>query len=67
MFTIIDNKVYVIENDKMFPVNVSIEKGVEKVGEGAKLPKDYPVYTLREIQIKFGVTKDNPYVMKKSK
>lgn len=67
MFTIIDNKVYVIENDKMFPVNVSIEKGVEKVGEGVKLPKDYPLYTLREIQIKFGVEKEKAYFYDKEK
>lgn len=67
MFTIVDNKVYVIENDKMFPVNVSIEKGVNKVGEGVKLPKDYPIYTLREIQIKFGVEKEKAYYFDKEK
>lgn len=67
MFTIVNNKVYVIEKDKMFPVNVSIENGVEKVGEGEKLPEDYPIYTLREIQIKFGIEKEKPYYFDKDK
>lgn len=65
MFTIVNNKPYLIENDKMFPINVSIEKGVEKAGKEEKLPANYPIYTLREIQIKFGIQKDKPYKISK--
>lgn len=65
MFTIIKDKVYLVEKDKMFPVNVSIENGVEKVGQAQDLPKGYQVYTLREIQVKFNIDKDKPYLFEK--
>ena len=65
MFTIVNNKPYLIENNKMFPINVSIEKGVEKTGKEEKLPANYPIYTLKEIYIKFGIQKDKPYKISK--
>lgn len=67
MFTIIQDKVYLVEKDKMFPVNVSIEKGVQKVGQAKELPKGYQVYTLREIQIKFNIDIEKPYYFDKEK
>lgn len=67
MFTIVDNKPYLIENNKMFPINVSLEKGVEKAGKEEKLPANYPIYTLREIQIKYGVEKEKAYYFDKEK
>lgn len=67
MFTIIDNKVYLIENDKMFPVNVSIENGVQKVGRAQDLAKGYQVYTLNEIQVKFNIKLEKPYYFDKEK
>ena len=65
MFTIIKDKVYLVEKDKMFPVNVSIEKGIQKVGQAQDLPKGYQVYTLREIQIKFNIDIEKPYTFEK--
>lgn len=65
MFTIVKNKVYLVEKDKMFPINVSIENGVKKVGQAQDLPKGYQVYTLREIQVKFNIDKDKPYLFEK--
>lgn len=67
MFTIIKDKVYLVEEDKMFPVNVSIESGVQKVGQAQDLPKGYQVYTLREIQIKFNIDIEKPYYFNKEK
>ncbi len=67
MFTIVKNKVYLVENDKMFPVNVSIENGVQKVGQEQDLPKGYQVYTLNEILVKFNIKLENPYYFDKEK
>lgn len=67
MFTIIDNKVYVVENDKMFPVNVSKENGIEKVGQAKDLPKTYSVYTINEILVKFNIKDNEPYYFDKEK
>ena len=67
MFTIVDNKVYVIENDKMFPVNISKEKGIEKVGQAKDLPKTYEVYTIQEILIKFNIQENKPYLFENKK
>lgn len=67
MFTIIKDKVYLIEEDKMFPVNVSIENGVQKVGQAQDLPEGYQIYTLREIQIKFNIDIEKPYYFDKEK
>lgn len=67
MFTIVDNKVYLVEKDKMFPVNVSIENGVQKVGQAKDLPNGYQVYTLNEIQIKFNIKLEKPYYFDKEK
>ncbi len=67
MFTIIQDKVYLVEKDKMFPVNVSIENGIQKVGQVQDLPKGYQVYTLREIQIKFNIDIEKPYYFNKEK
>lgn len=67
MFTIVKNKVYLVEKDKMFPVNVSIENGVQKVGQERDLPEGYQVYTLREIQVKFNIEKEKPYYFDKEK
>lgn len=67
MFTIIQDKVYLVEEDKMFPVNVSIENGIQKVGQSQDLPKGYQVYTLREIQIKFNIDIEKPYYFDKEK
>ena len=55
MFTITNNKVYVLEDNKMFPVNISKENGIEKVGQSKDLPKTYEVYTIQEILIKFNI------------
>ena len=67
MFTIIDNKVYIVENDKMLPVNVSREKGIEKVGQAKDLPKTYNVYTINEILVKFNIKDNEPYYFDKEK
>lgn len=67
MFTIIDNKVYLIEDNKMFPVNVSRENGVEKVGQTKDLPKTYEVYTIQEILIKFNIQENKPYLFETKK
>lgn len=67
MFTIIQDKVYLVEKDTMFPVNVSIENGIQKVGQARDLPKGYQVYTLREIQIKFNIDIEKPYYFNKEK
>nr|DAF02036.1 MAG TPA: hypothetical protein [Bacteriophage sp.] len=67
MFTIIKEKVYLVEKDEMFPVNVSIEKGIQKVGQAQDLPKGYQVYTLREIQVKFNIDIEKPYYFDKEK
>ena len=67
MLTIIKDKVYLVEEDKMFPVNVSIEKGIQKVGQAQDLPKGYQVYTLREIQVKFNIDIEKPYYFDKEK
>ena len=67
MFTIITNKVYVIEGSKMFPVNVSREKGVEKVGQGKDLPKTYDIYTIQEIFAKFNIKENKPYLFESKK
>ena len=67
MFTIIDNKVYIVENNKMFPVNVSREKGIEKVGQAKDLPKTYNVYTINEILVKFNIKDNEPYYFDKEK
>ncbi len=67
MFTIIDNKVYIVENDKMFPVNISREKGIEKVGQSKDLPKTYNVYTINEILVKFNIKENEPYYFDKEK
>lgn len=67
MFTMIKDKVYLVEEDKMFPVNVSIEKGIQKVGQAQDLPKGYQVYTLREIQVKFNIDIEKPYYFDKEK
>ena len=55
MFTIIENKPYVIEGDKAYEVSLSIEKGTEKIGDGIKLPSSYPIFTAREIYKKFNI------------
>ena len=55
MFTIIENKPYVIEGDKAYEVSLSIDKGTEKIGDGIKLPSSYPIFTAREIYIKFNI------------
>lgn len=67
MFTIINNKVYVIENDKIFPINISREKGIEKVGQAKDLPKTYNIYTINEILIKFNIKENEPYYFDKEK
>ncbi|MCI8273433.1 MAG: hypothetical protein HFJ55_05070 [Clostridia bacterium] len=67
MFTIIDNKVYVVENDKIFPVNISRENGIEKVGLEKDLPKTYEVYTINEIFVKFNIQENKPYYFDKEK
>lgn len=67
MFTIVNNKVYVVEDNKMFPVNISKENGVEKVGQAKDLPKTYEVYTIQEILIKFNIQGNNPYYFDKEK
>lgn len=67
MFTIVSNKVYVVEDNKMFPVNVSKENGVEKVGQSKDLPKTYEVYTIQEILIKFNIQENKPYYFDKEK
>lgn len=67
MFTIIKDKVYLVEKDKMFPINVSIEKGIQKVGQAQDLPNGYQIYTLREIQIKFNIDIEKPYYFDKEK
>ena len=67
MFTIIDNKVYIVENDKIFPVNVSREKGIEKVGQAKDLPKTYNLYTINEILVKFNIKENEPYYFDKEK
>lgn len=67
MFTIIDNKVYVVENDKIFPVNVSKENGIEKVGQAKDLPKTYNVYTINEILVKFNIQENKPYLFENKK
>ena len=67
MLTVVKNKVYLIEKNKMFPVNVSIEKGIQKVGQEKDLPKDYQIYTLNEIFVKFNIQKEKPYYFDKEK
>ncbi len=67
MFTIVKNKVYLIEDDKIFPINVSIENGVQKVGQVQDLPEGYQVYTLNEILVKFNIKLENPYYFDKEK
>ena len=67
MFTILKNKVYLIEKDKLFPVNISIEKGIEKVGAGVELPKAYEIFTFNEIKVKFNIKIENPYFYDKEK
>lgn len=67
MFTIVDNKVYVVESNKMFPVNISKEKGIEKVGQAKDLPKAYEVYTINEIFVKFNIQENKPYYFDKEK
>ena len=67
MFTIIDNKVYIVENDKIFPVNISREKGIEKVGQPKDLPTAYEVYTINEIFVKFNIKENEPYYFDKEK
>lgn len=67
MFTIIDNKVYIVENDKIFPVNVSRENGVKKVGQAKDLPKTYEIYTINEILVKFNIKENEPYYFDKEK
>lgn len=67
MFTIIDNKVYLIEDNKMFPVNVSRENGIEKVGQAKDLPKTYNIYTINEILVKFNIKENEPYYFDKEK
>lgn len=67
MFTIVYNKVYVVEDSKMFPVNVSKENGVEKVGQAKDLPKTYEVYTIQEILIKFNIQENKPYLFENKK
>ena len=67
MFTIVNNKVYVVEDNKMFPVNVSKENGVEKVGQSKDLPKTYEIYTIQEILIKFNIQENKPYLFENKK
>lgn len=67
MFTIVNNKVYVVEGSKMFPVNISKEKGIEKVGQSKDLPKAYEVYTINEIFVKFNIQENRPYYFDKEK
>lgn len=67
MFTIIDNKVYVVENNKIFPVNVSRKNGIEKVGQAKDLPKTYNVYTINEILVKFNIGENKSYYFDKEK
>ncbi len=67
MFTIVKNKVYLVEKDKMLPVNVSIENGVQKVGQEQDLPKGYQVYTLNEILVKFNIKLEKPYIFEDGK
>ncbi|MGN1301594.1 MAG: hypothetical protein ACI4U9_03620 [Clostridia bacterium] len=67
MFTVLKNKVYLIENEKIFPVNISIENGIEKVGAGIELPKTYEILTFNEIKVKFNIRIDKPYFYDKEK
>ena len=67
MFTITNNKVYVLEDNKMFPVNISKENGIEKVGQSKDLPKTYEVYTIQEILIKFNIQENKPYLFENKK
>lgn len=67
MFTILKNKVYLIEKEQIFPVNISIENGIEKVGAGIELPKAYDIFTFNEIKVKFNIRIDNPYFYDKEK
>lgn len=67
MFTITNNKVYVLEDNKMFPVNISKENGIEKVGQSKDLPKTYEVYTIQEILIKFNIQENKPYIFENKK
>ena len=67
MFTIVNNKVYLIEKEKMFPVNVSVENGIQKVGQAQDLPEGYSIYTLQEIHIKFNIKAERPYYFDKEK
>ncbi len=65
MFTVVDNKVYLIEAEKMFPVNISKENGIVKVGQLKDLPSNYPIYTIQEIFIKFNIEENKPYYFDK--
>ncbi|MCI9245540.1 MAG: hypothetical protein HFJ30_00055 [Clostridia bacterium] len=67
MFTLVDNKVYVVEGSKMFPVNISRENGIEKAGQAKDLPKGYQVYTINEIFVKFNIQENKPYYFDKEK
>lgn len=67
MFTIVDNKVYVVEGSKMFPVNISRENGIEKAGQAKDLPKGYQAYTINEIFVKFNIQENKPYYFDKEK
>lgn len=67
MFTILKNKVYLIEKEQLFPVNISIENGIKKVGEGIDLPKVYEIFTFNEIKVKFNIKIENPYFYDKEK
>ena len=67
MFTIVDNKVYVVEGSKMFPVNISRENGIEKAGQAKDLPKGYQVYTINEIFVKFNIQENKPYLFENKK
>ena len=67
MFTILKNKIYLIEDNKLFPVNISIEKGIEKVGAGIDVPAAYEIFTINEIKVKFNIKPETPYFYDKEK
>lgn len=67
MFTILKKKIYLIEGNKLFPVNISIENGVEKIGVGIEAPTTYEIFTINEIKAKFNINLGNPYFYDKEK
>ena len=67
MFTIVKNKIYMIENEKMITVDISVENGIKKVGTETSLPKTYTVYSYEEIKAKFHIKEGQPYKTKVEK